>query len=110
MPGLPLVVLGQNEHIAWGFTNTGPDVQDLYLERIKPDRPVRSYQTPDGWAAFEVFDEVIRVKGGDDVKLAVRATRHGPVISDAGIGDDVIGPSRQADLRDRDALDRARCR
>ena len=36
MPGLPLVVLGQNEHIAWGFTNTGPDVQDLYLERIDP--------------------------------------------------------------------------
>jgi penicillin amidase len=85
MPGLPGVVLGQNEHIAWGFTNTAPDVQDLYLERIKPDDP-NQYQTPDGWAAFERFDEVIRVKGGEDVKLTVRATRHGPVISDAGVG------------------------
>jgi penicillin G amidase len=89
MPGLPLMVLGQNEHIAWGFTNTGPDVQDLYLERIKADDPSR-YQTPDGWAAFETFDEVIKVKGAADVKLSVRASRHGPVISDAG------APSTQA--------------
>ena len=44
MPGLPVVVLGQNEHVAWGFTNTGPDVQDLYLERIEPDDPT---QLPD---------------------------------------------------------------
>jgi penicillin amidase len=85
MPGLPAVVLGQNEHIAWGYTNTAPDVQDLYLERIHPEDPTQ-YQTPDGWARFQSFDEVIRVKGGADVKLTVRATRHGPVISDAGVG------------------------
>jgi penicillin amidase len=83
MPGLPGVILGQNEHIAWGFTNTGPDVQDLYLERIKPDDPVQ-YQTPTGWAKFESFDETIKVRGGPDVPFSVRATRHGPVISDAG--------------------------
>lgn len=83
LPGLPGVVLGQNAHIAWGFTNTAPDVQDLYLERIKPDDPTQ-YQTPQGWAAFETFQEVIKVKGKPDVALTVRATRHGPVISDAG--------------------------
>ena len=83
LPGLPGVVLGQNAHIAWGFTNTAPDVQDLYLERIKPDDPTQ-YQTPQGWATFETFREVIRVKGKPDVALTVRATRHGPVISDAG--------------------------
>lgn len=83
LPGLPGVVLGQNEHVAWGFTNTAPDVQDLYLERIKPDDPSR-YQTPQGWAAFETFHETIKVKGKPDVALTVRATRHGPVISDAG--------------------------
>jgi penicillin amidase len=83
LPGLPGVVLGQNAHIAWGFTNTAPDVQDLYLERIKPDDPTQ-YQTPQGWAAFETFREVIKVKGKPDVVLTVRATRHGPVISDAG--------------------------
>ena len=83
MPGFPFVVLGQNERIAWGATNTNPDVQDVYLEQIKADDASR-YRTPDGWAAFESFDETIRVKGQADVKLTVRATRHGPVISDAG--------------------------
>jgi penicillin G amidase len=92
MPALPIVVLGQNEHIAWGFTNTGPDVQDLYLERIKTDDP-EQYQTPDGWAKFETFAEIIKVKGGADVQLTARATRHGPVISDAGVADGVIGPT-----------------
>ena len=83
MPGLPMVVLGQNERIAWGFTNTGPDVQDVYLEQVKPDDASR-YRTPQGWAAFEHFTETIHVKGQGDFNLTVRATRHGPVISDAG--------------------------
>lgn len=81
LPGVPSVVLGRNEHIAWGFTNTGPDVQDLYIERIDPANP-NSYQTPDGWRDFETAEEVIAVKGGADVTLKVRISRHGPVISD----------------------------
>ncbi|CAN5704131.1 penicillin acylase family protein [soil metagenome] len=92
LPGLPLVVLGQNEHVAWGFTNTGPDVQDLYLERIKPDDPTQ-YQTPDGWARFETFTQTIKVKGQADVRMSVRATRHGPVISDAGVAEGLTGSS-----------------
>lgn len=92
MPGLPLVVLGQNDHVAWGFTNTGPDVQDLYLERIKPD-DANQYQTPDGWASFESFAETIKVRGQADVQLTVRATRHGPVISDSGVADGLTGPA-----------------
>jgi penicillin amidase len=93
MPGLPGVVVGQNKHIAWGFTNTGPDVQDTYLERIKPDDPDQ-YQTPTGWARFETRQEVIRVKGKPDVAITVRSTRHGPVLSDAalaGLGDEPAG-------------------
>jgi penicillin amidase len=90
LPGLPLVVLGQNEHIAWGFTNTGPDVQDLYLEQVKADDPTQ-YRTPDGWAKFETLSDVIKVKGKPDVPVTLRRTRHGPVISDAGISDDVLG-------------------
>ncbi len=94
MPGLPIVVLGQNADIAWGFTNTAPDVQDLYIERIGPaDR--NTYQTPDGWASFESFDEVIKVRGGADVPLRVRATRHGPVISDSGTIVGLTGPALQ---------------
>jgi|688.fasta_scaffold08532_2 penicillin amidase len=83
MPGLPLVVLGQTDAVAWGFTNTGPDVQDLYIEAIDPQDPQR-YRTPSGTAAFETSEEIIRVKGAADQRFTARRTRHGPVISDAG--------------------------
>ncbi len=81
LPGMPFVVLGRTAGVAWGFTNTGPDVQDLYLEQIDPEQASR-YRTPEGWAAFAVRQETIRVKGQGDVQLQVRSTRHGPVISD----------------------------
>lgn len=83
MPGLPLVVLGQNEHVAWGFTNTAPDVQDLYLERMDQRNDER-YETPGGWARFDSVRETIKVKGAQDVVFITRRSRHGPVISDAG--------------------------
>jgi penicillin G amidase len=82
LPGMPLVVLGHNARVAWGFTNTGPDVQDLYLEKINPANPSQ-YQTPEGWQAFETRQETIRVKGMADLPYTVRSTRHGPVLSDA---------------------------
>jgi len=82
LPGIPAVVLGRNDRIAWGFTNTAADVQDLYIERINPADP-RQYQTPDGWADFRERTEVIKVKGRPDVTLKVRETRHGPVITGA---------------------------
>jgi penicillin G amidase len=82
LPGIPSVVLGRNDRIAWGFTNTAPDVQDLYIERINPDDRGQ-YQTPDGWAEFKRRTETIKVKGKPDVTLEVRETRHGPVISGA---------------------------
>ncbi|MDP1465896.1 penicillin acylase family protein, partial [Klebsiella pneumoniae] len=78
---LPFVVLGRTREVAWGFTNTNPDVQDLYLEQIDPGNPGR-YRTPDGWAPFTERSERIRVKGRADVQLTLRSTRHGPVISD----------------------------
>jgi len=81
LPGLPFVVLGRTRGVAWGFTNTGPDVQDLYLEQLDASRPGQ-YRTPEGWAAFQTRQETIRVKGQGDVSLTVRSTRHGPVISD----------------------------
>lgn len=80
LPGLPGIVIGRNDRVAWGFTNTGADQQDLYLERINPADPAQ-YQTTDGWANFEVRTERFAVKGEADVELRVRATRHGPVIS-----------------------------
>nr|WP_243656619.1 penicillin acylase family protein [Paucimonas lemoignei] len=82
IPGLPVVVLGRNDRIAWGFTNTAPDVQDLYIERVRRDNP-RQYQTPQGWSDFKTRTETIKVKGQADVRLEARETRHGPVISGA---------------------------
>jgi penicillin amidase len=98
MPGLPSVVLGQNAHIAWGFTNTAPDVQDLYIEQVDPADP-KLYRTPEGSAAFETVEERIRVKGGDEVLMTVRRTRHGPVISDAVGLDDVSNAGHVLALR-----------
>ena len=79
LPGLPFVVLGRTSKAAWGFTNTGPDVQDLYLEALEGQD---NYRTPTGQQAFETRNEVIKVKGQGDVTIKVRSTRHGPVISD----------------------------
>ncbi len=85
LPGVPSIILGRNDRIAWGFTNTGPDVQDLYFEKLDPTDPNR-YLTPDGPATFEIHDEVIKVKDAADVIMQVRRTRHGPVLSDAHRG------------------------
>lgn len=94
LPGLPGVALGRNDRIAWGFTNTAPDVQDLFIERIDPNRP-RQYQTPTGWAGFQARMETIRVKGQPDVQMEVRETRHGPVISGVLPMLDKDGPDTQ---------------
>lgn len=88
VPGVPLLVLGHNGHIAWGMTTTGGDVEDLYLEDIDPGDPAR-YMTPDGPKPFRVRKEEIRVKDRDPVVVEVREARHGPVVSDIlGGGED----------------------
>jgi penicillin amidase len=90
LPGIPAIIVGHNDTIAWGVTNTGPDTQDLFIERIDPADPAR-YLTPDGSAPFERREEVIRVKGEAPVTLSVRATRHGPVLSDLLPDDGLFG-------------------
>jgi penicillin amidase len=80
-PGLPFVVIGSNGHVAWGFTTTHSDTQDLFEEHLSPNKP-EHYDTPNGPAAFDVRREIIKVKNGADVTFNVRATRHGPLISD----------------------------
>ena len=84
-PGLPGVIIGHNEHVAWGFTNVGPDVQDLYIEKFDPANPKR-YQTPSGWQDAVIRREEIKVRKGlaspehDIVTHEVTVTRHGPII------------------------------
>ncbi len=79
IPGIPSVILGRNNHIGWGFTNTGPDTQDMAIEEVNPGNPDQ-YRTPDGWADFTLRDETIRVRFGDDETITVRETRNGPVL------------------------------
>jgi penicillin amidase len=83
--GLPGVILGHNDRIAWGFTNVGPDVQDLYIEKFDDANP-KHYQTPSGWQDAVVRREEIKVRKGfassefDIVNHDVTVTRHGPII------------------------------
>jgi penicillin G amidase len=81
LPGVPGVVLGRNDRIAWGATNVEPDTQDLFVLDVKDG----AYATPSGPVKLETRDEIIKVKGADDVKLSVRSTPYGPVISDLGL-------------------------
>lgn len=81
-PGVPYVIAGHNGHVAWGFTNGYPDVQDLYMERLRrTDDGSVQYQYRDIWMPAEVRHEVIRVKGGETVTEEVILTRHGPIIN-----------------------------
>lgn len=80
LPGAPAVILGRTRGVAWGFTNTGPDVQDLYIEEINERGEAR---TPGGWQPLATRSETIRVKGEADTTITVRESRHGPIISDA---------------------------
>ncbi len=76
--GVPGVVIGHTDRIAWGFTNLGPDVTDLYLEKLDGDRYFDGQQ----WAPVTTREEVIKVAGGDPVTITVRSTKHGPLLSD----------------------------
>ena len=80
--GVPGVIIGHNAKVAWGFTNVGPDVMDLYIERMNPDNP-NQYEVNGEWVDFETRTETIQVVGGDPVEVTVRLTRHGPVISES---------------------------
>jgi len=83
VPGIPGIILGHNEHIAWGATNVGPDVQDLYIETFNEKGESK---TPTGWKAAEVRKESIAFRPSafspvtETVSLDVHTTRNGPVI------------------------------
>src|SRR5262245_15061203 len=78
LPGMPMITVGHNQRIAWGYTNLNPDVQDLFVENFNS---AGEYETPKGWQKPEKFHEVIRVKGQPDIALDVVVTRHGPIVS-----------------------------
>jgi penicillin G amidase len=97
--GLPGVVIGHNDDVAWGFTNLGPDVEDLYLEKVS-DHDTYLYngrQVP-----LTTRPETFVVRGEDPVTINVRVSRHGPLISDvspdyATVGADAPAPRSAPD-------------
>ena len=100
LPGAPMVIIGHNERIAWGFTNNGADVQDLYMETFNPASP-DEYRVKGTWTKAQIIDETIHVKGAAGRALEVIVTRHGPV----------CGARRRQSLRaalDRDGTGRTR--
>jgi penicillin amidase len=91
LPGVPYVIVGHNRYIAWGFTNLGPAVEDVYIEKFKDQG---EYLTPQGWVQPEHRKEIIRVKGKPEVTVDVVVTRHGPIITSL-----VPGETRQLALQ-----------
>ncbi len=79
LPGLPFVIVGHNQRIAWGFTNVGGTVEDLYVESFDAEG---KYQTPEGWKEPEHRREIIHVENRPDVTVDVTLTRHGPIVTD----------------------------
>ncbi len=78
VPGIPYIIAGHNEHIAWGFTALYADMQDIYVEQVNGQD---QYKTAAGWQPMEHSREIIHVRGGKDVVLDVERTAHGPVIT-----------------------------
>lgn len=88
LPATPGVVIGHNDHIAWGMTNVGPDTQDLYLMKINPENPLQ-YEWNGEWRDMTVYEEVIRLGGKTEtVTIQVRQTHLGPIINDNQINEE----------------------
>lgn len=79
--GVPGIIVGHNDHVAWGVTNVGPDVQDLYIEKRNPNKP-DEFLYDGKWEKATVVNETIKIKDKKSKVLPVMITRHGPVISE----------------------------
>jgi penicillin amidase len=78
-PALPGVAIGHNRSIGWGLTIFNIDQQDLYLEQLNPKDP-SLYKTEKGWERMRIEKEQIKIKGQAPVEVALKSTRHGPIL------------------------------
>jgi penicillin amidase len=102
-PGVPAVIIGHNERIAWGVTNVGPDVFDLYIEKINPANP-NQYEVNGEWVDMVIIEEQINVAGGDPIIIEIRHTRHGPIFSDIDDAFDDIAETTDLEVPDNYAV------
>ena len=97
LPGVPYVVSGHNDHVAWGFTNLGADVQDLYLEHLRGSGDATQFRAADGaWQPLTRRSEQIRVRGGSSITLLVESTEH------SGIATPILTPMLPAEPRSKE--------
>ncbi|MDA8922756.1 penicillin acylase family protein [Acidimicrobiia bacterium] len=97
--GSPYVIIGYNSDIAWGFTNMGPDVQDLFIEKINPNNE-NQYQVDDVWIDMERTTEIIEIAGSEPIVIEVRETHHGPVVSDRSFPINLISEEGESTFRE----------
>ena len=92
IPGVPVVLVGRSDKLGWGLTTAYVDDQDVVIEALNPANK-EEYQTPDGWAAFETRQSIIRVKDAEPLTLTLRWTRNGPVLPGSHYDLDSITPA-----------------
>lgn len=81
IPGVPMVMVGRNEHVGWGLTTAYVDDQDLYLEEVNPANGAQ-YRTPDGWADFETRSSIILINEQPSRTITIQKTENGVVLAD----------------------------
>jgi len=81
VPGAPAMIIGFNDHCAWGVTALGSDNADLFQEQMRPESRTE-YKWKDGWETIEAYTEIIHVKNSESIELNVQKTRHGPIVND----------------------------
>lgn len=79
IPGIPAVLLGRSEKLAWGLTSSYLDDQDLFLEEVNPGNPSQ-YRTERGWQQFETRPSILQIKDAEPITLQLQWTQNGPVI------------------------------
>lgn len=102
--GSPVLLIGFNEHLAWGLTALGADQADLFLLKTDSSRPDQ-YLFDGEWRSMDAWKETIRVRGGVDREIVLRETHLGPVVTslaiDARVGEEVV--LKRVPLCDTDA-------
>ena len=102
--GSPYVIICYNSDIAWGLTNMGPDVQDLFIEKINPGNE-NQYQVDDEWIDMQRTTEIIEVAGSDPIVIEVRETHHGPIVSDRSFPINLSSEEGESTFREEARID-----
>ena len=102
--GSTYVIIGYNSDIAWGLTNMGPDVQDLFIEKINPGNE-NQYQVDDEWIDMQRTTEIIEVAGSDPIVIEVRETHHGPIVSDRSFPINLSSEEGESTFREEARID-----